>query len=98
MSVSSAIRRSSLRSSSAFLPSSGGGAAGREAEAWRRPVQGSGPFDQRVCLRGSDNEIMKIATHLESTRLFDAADLHWLEAGGRINRSVSSPARGSSVA
>ena len=26
-------------------------------------------------------EIVKVAAHLESTRLFDPADLHWLEAG-----------------
>ena len=33
----------------------------------------------RLC--GADYEIVKVATHLEPTRLFDPADLHWLEAG-----------------
>ena len=29
----------------------------------------------------ADHEIVKVAAHLESTRLFDPADLHRLEAG-----------------
>ena len=40
----------------------------------------SGPNDQGPRLCGADDEIVKVATHLESARLFDPADLHRLEA------------------
>ena len=37
--------------------------------------------DQRARLCGADHEIVQVAAHLESARLFDPADLHRLEAG-----------------
>ena len=47
------------------------------AEATRR----SSSADQRPRLCGADDEIVKVPAHLESTRLFDPADLQRLEAG-----------------
>jgi hypothetical protein len=44
-------------------------------------AQRSGATDQCSRLRGADYEIVKVAAHLESTGLFDAADLRGLEAG-----------------
>ena len=46
-----------------------------------RAARQSGLSDQRPRLCQADYEIVKVAVHLESTRLFDPADLHWLEAG-----------------
>jgi hypothetical protein len=41
----------------------------------------SGPARQRPRLGGADYEIVKVAAHLESARLFDPAGLHRVEAG-----------------
>ncbi len=42
----------------------------------------SSPTDQSPRLCGADYEIVKVAAHLESTRLLDPVDLQRLEAGG----------------
>ena len=53
------------------------------AKSWPAEVATrSGPNDRGARLFGADNEIVKVATHLESARLFDPADLHRLEARG----------------
>ena len=55
------------------------------------PIGASGRADHRPRLGRADHEIMKIAVHLESTRLFDPADLHRLEAG-RSDQPLDFPA------
>jgi hypothetical protein len=51
-----------------------------ELERLLRRLRRSGPADQRSRLCGADDDIMKVAAH-ESTRLFDSAGLHRLDAG-----------------
>jgi len=58
----------------------------------------SGATDQWRRLGGPDYEIVKVAAHLESIGLSDAADLHWLEPAVRINCSTCPRACSSSVA
>ncbi len=43
-------------------------------------MERSGLTSQSPCLCWADYEVVKVAAHLESTRLLDSADLHWLEA------------------
>ena len=54
---------------------------GRDEDVSTGATNRSGPAEQRPGLGGANDEIVKVATHLESTGLFDPTDLHRLEAG-----------------
>src|SRR6202042_3581544 len=46
-----------------------------------RGAEGRGRADHRPRLGEADHEVVKVAPHLEPTRLFEPAGLHRLEAG-----------------